>query len=68
MADETHHRDVNHTFADMKSDDPNPYILMHKEDAAHAWRLELTGENSKIGAKVYLKNDPTFDHPSMVMK
>ncbi|CAM9124128.1 unnamed protein product [Ectocarpus fasciculatus] len=24
FADETHHRDVNHTFASMKSDDPNP--------------------------------------------
>jgi hypothetical protein len=39
MADETHHRDVNHTFADMKDDDPNPFISMHKQDAAYAWRL-----------------------------
>lgn len=39
MADETHHRDVNHTFASMKSDDPNPYVLRHAEDAARAWRL-----------------------------
>ena len=44
MADETHHRDVNHTFADMKSDDPNPFITMHKENALHAWRLEIAGE------------------------
>ena len=30
MADETHHRDVNHTFADMKSDDANPFVINHK--------------------------------------
>jgi hypothetical protein len=44
MADETHHRDVNHTFADMKSDDPNPFIEMHKENAVIAWRLNIAGE------------------------
>ena len=40
MADESHHRDVNHTFADMKMDDPNPYLSMHKENAIRAWRLD----------------------------
>ena len=40
MADETHHRDVNHTFADMKDDDPNPFVEMHKENAMQAWRME----------------------------
>ena len=39
MADECHHRDVNHTFADMKSDDPNPFLLEHKENALAAWRM-----------------------------
>ena len=39
-ADESHHRDVNHTFASMASDDPNPFVHMHKEDAARAWKLE----------------------------
>ena len=39
MADESNHRDVNHTFADMKSDDPNPFIQKHKENAVLAWRL-----------------------------
>ena len=35
MADESHHRDVNHTFADMNSDDPNPFLNSHKgEDDA----------------------------------
>jgi len=43
MADETHHRDVNHTFADLESDDPNPFVHMHKDNALHAWRLENDG-------------------------
>lgn len=27
LADESHHRDVNHTFADLQPDDPNPYLV-----------------------------------------
>lgn len=46
MADETHHRDVNHTFADMKSDDPNPFLSMHKENALLAWRIDNEGEKA----------------------
>jgi hypothetical protein len=38
-ADETNHRDVNHTFADMKDDDPNPYVEKHNQDAEKAWRM-----------------------------
>ena len=40
FADEANHRDVNHTFATMESDDPNPFIDKHLEDAAAAWRIE----------------------------
>lgn len=40
MADECHHRDVNHTFADMKGDDPNPFLLRHKENAVASWRAD----------------------------
>ncbi len=40
FADETHHRDVNHTFATMASDDPNPFLLQHKENAVAAWRKD----------------------------
>jgi hypothetical protein len=58
MADETHHRDVNHTFADLQFDDPNPYVLEHKENAAIAWRLELTGQTSTVGMKAS-KTSPT---------
>ena len=46
MADESHHRDVNHTFADMKSDDPNPFLEMHKNDAIKAWRLDQSGQRA----------------------
>lgn len=46
MADEANHRDVNHTFADMKSDDPNPFLEQHKENAAFAWRLHVTGQDA----------------------
>lgn len=40
FADEANHRDVNHTFASMEGDDPNPYVLEHKENAYKAWRLD----------------------------
>jgi len=38
-ADETNHRDVNHTMAGMDGSDPNPYVVKHNQDAAKAWRL-----------------------------
>ena len=47
-ADECHHRDVNHTFAEMKHDDPNPYVQMHADDAKIAWRL--AEEKAKVEA------------------
>lgn len=62
MADETHHRDVNHTFADMKSDDPNPFLQEHKENAAHAWRLEMSGKPAEwksITSNLNFKSDMT---------
>jgi len=40
FADETNHRDVNHTFATMESDDPNPFVEKHLADAAKAWQRE----------------------------
>jgi len=32
LADESHHRDVNHAFADMQKSDPNPFIAKKMED------------------------------------
>jgi len=49
FADECNHRDVNHTFATMKSDDPNPFVEKHQSDAVHAWRLEQEGLATDIG-------------------
>lgn len=40
MADECNHRDVNHTFAEMQTDDPNPFVESHKANAYFAWRLQ----------------------------
>lgn len=37
-ADETHHRDVNHTFASLDKNATNPFVLKHLDDAATAWR------------------------------
>eukprot|EP00667_Euglena_gracilis_P020367 EG_transcript_22050 len=42
-ADETHHRDVNHTFASMDLQETNPFVLTHLHDAADAWRSETKG-------------------------
>eukprot|EP00928_Gymnodinium_smaydae_P083153 TRINITY_DN6640_c0_g1_i1.p1 TRINITY_DN6640_c0_g1~~TRINITY_DN6640_c0_g1_i1.p1 ORF type:complete len:385 (+),score=47.02 TRINITY_DN6640_c0_g1_i1:60-1157(+) len=49
FADESNHRDVNHTFATMSTDDPNPFVEKHQNNAVHAWRLERTGETTDIG-------------------
>lgn len=49
FADESNHRDVNHTFAIMDSDDPNPFVMKHRSDAAFAWRLEQQGNKTDIG-------------------
>jgi hypothetical protein len=46
MADEATHRDVNHTFATLDEDDPNPFVFKHKDDAVRAWRLENEGKNA----------------------
>jgi hypothetical protein len=49
FADESNHRDVNHTFATMASDDPNPFVAKHQDNAAHAWRLEAECATTDIG-------------------
>lgn len=49
FADECNHRDVNHTFASMDTDDPNPFVEKHQSDAVHAWRLEQEGRTTDIG-------------------
>jgi hypothetical protein len=38
FADESNHRDVNHTFAMMETDDPSPFVDELQENAALAWR------------------------------
>ena len=43
-ADETHHRDVNHTYANLKPGELNPFVEEHRKDAAIAWRMRESGE------------------------
>lgn len=45
-ADETHHRDVNHTYANLKEGELNPFLEMHQKDAAIAWRMHETGQTA----------------------
>ena len=47
-ADETHHRDVNHTYANLKPGELNPFVEEHRKDAAIAWRLRESGERLKL--------------------
>jgi len=54
FADECNHRDVNHTFATMNTDDPNPFVQKHKHDAAIAWRLEQDSTSTDVGCSVTL--------------
>jgi hypothetical protein len=59
MADECNHRDVNHTFAEMNSDDPNPFLEKHKDNAKIAWRIHAEGEKTHVP----LHNDPEVFEP-----
>lgn len=46
--DETMHRDVNHTFADMASTDPNPFVHEHLDDIAAWQRSEHLVEGTEL--------------------
>lgn len=50
--DETNHRDVNHTFASMARDDPNPYVSKHLKDAgAHVSHWYTSEGNTAVEGK-----------------
>lgn len=55
QADETNHRDVNHTFASMARTDPNPYVGKHHKDAnqCHTFWHEKATEGKDVD---YLMN------------
>jgi ubiquinol oxidase len=61
FADETHHRDVNHTFAEMDLSDPSPFALQHKKNAIRAFEMHSTGE--RAWAEKYTLDTPTDDLP-----
>jgi len=54
FADESNHRDVNHTFATMKTDDPNPFAAKLSKDAALAWRMDSMGGKANLGCAATL--------------
>ena len=37
---------MNHTFAELKAEDPNPFVLQHKRDALRAIALDATGQTA----------------------
>lgn len=51
FADESNHRDVNHTFATMETDDPSPFVDELQDNAAIAWKLSQDAQmsDSKTG-------------------
>lgn len=51
FADECNHRDVNHTFAVMESDDPNPFVQKLQKNAATAWRLNAQSAATDLGCR-----------------
>eukprot|EP01065_Artemidia_motanka_P016694 TRINITY_DN202_c0_g2_i2.p1 TRINITY_DN202_c0_g2~~TRINITY_DN202_c0_g2_i2.p1 ORF type:complete len:421 (+),score=157.61 TRINITY_DN202_c0_g2_i2:62-1264(+) len=63
-ADETHHRDVNHTFASMGRDEANPFVHEHHADSKKAWeRLVGVEIKDQAGSGVVdtVKIDTTGD-------
>lgn len=52
FADESHHRDVNHTFAELQDCDPSPFVAQHRSNAMRAWELERAGETAWPAATV----------------
>jgi len=61
FADEANHRDVNHTFATMQTDDPNPFVEKLREDAVIAWKLDQDDkcasiDGSRRGTKVNISS------------
>jgi len=62
-ADETHHRDVNHTFASMQKHETNPFVHTHLENAALEWRTPTAADtptpNVPHGIGSFPKNSAT---------
>eukprot|EP01038_Epipyxis_sp_PR26KG_P005499 gene5499-7613_t len=46
FADECHHRDVNHTLAELGIDEPSPFAMEHKKNSEKAWKLKASGKDA----------------------
>jgi len=67
-ADESHHRDVNHSFASMSRDDPNPYLEQNIKNQQEIWaggrQLWTTLDQARPEAPAHLKRHiPKEDKP-----
>jgi len=60
-ADETNHRDVNHTFASLATTDPNPYVAKHLNDAVEAHKYWHQAAKDGRGLDFAMK--PLEKHP-----
>ena len=49
LADESHHRDVNHVFAEIDAEEPNPFVLKHLKDI-EAWASRRRPHSGDDGA------------------
>lgn len=58
FADESHHRDVNHTLAEMGNSDPNPFVVKHQENVNMAWRLHTEGKSTDVGSRPRPRRHP----------
>jgi nitrogen fixation-related uncharacterized protein len=58
FADECHHRDVNHTFAELDPDEPNPFLLDQRLNALRHAALDR-GEGSAWAGTVEQQAEST---------
>mmetsp|Transcript_54162 Transcript_54162/g.118113 ORF Transcript_54162/g.118113 Transcript_54162/m.118113 type:complete len:340 (-) Transcript_54162:460-1479(-) len=62
--DETNHRDVNHTFAEMQWHDVNPYVNKHIQDAGKAYDYWKSKNDAVEGKNLdYLMNEKPEPKP-----
>jgi hypothetical protein len=67
FADECHHRDVNHTFAELDPDEPNPFLLDQRLNALRHAALDR-GEGSAWAGTVEQQAESTSSQKQQTEK
>jgi hypothetical protein len=62
FADECHHRDVNHTFAELNNDEPSPFCMEHRNNSLKAWEMETKGLTAWPANSNIKKEEEKVDH------